>query len=59
MSKDEKRLYHEQTERKFVREVVQRPLHLEVELKRLRSQPRVRKGSETPVVDGPQAYSRY
>src|SRR5680860_1261246 len=58
MSESEKGLYHEQTDRKFVREV-SGAYNLGEELKRLRSQPRVRKGSEIPFVDGPQAYSRH
>ncbi|MHB1343177.1 MAG: cupin domain-containing protein [Thermoleophilia bacterium] len=50
--------YHEQTDRKFVREV-SGAYNLSEELARLRAQPRVRKGSEIPFVDGPQAYSKH
>lgn len=50
--------YHEQTDRKFVREV-SGAYNLGEELARLRAQPRVRKGAEIPFVDGPQAYSKH
>lgn len=53
-----KKLYHEQTDRKFVREI-SGAYNLKEELKRLRSQPRVRKGKEISFMDGPQTYSKH
>ncbi len=50
--------YHDQKDRKFVREV-SGEYNLTQELNRLRSLPRVRKGSEIGFQDGPQAYSKH
>jgi gentisate 1,2-dioxygenase len=51
-------LYHSQKNRIFLREIAGE-YGLNTELKRLRSVPRVQKGSEIKFVDGPQAYSRH
>ncbi len=51
-------LYHSQKNRVFVRPI-QGHYGLKDELARLRSMPRVRKGSEIKFVDGPQAFSRH
>ena len=50
--------YHSQKDRIFVRGI-QGEYNLNAELKRLRAQPRVRKGSEIKFVDGPQAFSKH
>lgn len=50
--------YHDQKDRKFVREV-SGEYNLTQELKRLRSLPRVRKGRDIKFMDGPQAYSKH
>jgi gentisate 1,2-dioxygenase len=50
--------YHDNPDRKFVREV-SGEYNLNKELERLRSLPRVRRGREIPFVDGPQAYSKH
>jgi quercetin dioxygenase-like cupin family protein len=49
--------YHEQTDRTFVR-AISGEYNLSIELKRLRSLPRVVKGREQPFHSGPQQYSR-
>lgn len=51
-------LYHSQKNRIFLREIAG-DYGLNSELKRLRSVPRVQKGTEIKFVDGPQAYSRH
>jgi gentisate 1,2-dioxygenase len=50
--------YHSKKDRVFVRAIAGH-YGLKDELARLRSLPRVRKGSEIKFVDGPQAYSRH
>jgi gentisate 1,2-dioxygenase len=50
--------YHSKTDRVFVRGI-EGHYNLKEELQRLRSLPRVRKGSEIKFVDGPQCYSRH
>lgn len=50
--------YHSNKNRTFVRAIAG-PYNLKDELTRLRSMPRVRKGSEIKMTDGPQAYSRH
>jgi gentisate 1,2-dioxygenase len=50
--------YHSKKDRIFVRGM-QGHYNLREELKRLRSLPRVRKGSEISFTDGPQCYSRH
>ncbi len=50
--------YHSKKDRVFVRGIVG-PYNLKVELQRLRSLPRVRKGSLIKFIDGPQCYSRH
>ena len=50
--------YHDQKDRKFVREVSGH-YNLTEELKRLRSLPRVRKGRDIAFVDGPQSFSKH
>jgi quercetin dioxygenase-like cupin family protein len=50
--------YHEQTDRIFVRAITGE-YNLKQELKRLRSLPRVIKGSEQPFHSGPQQYSKH
>lgn len=52
------RMYHSKKDRVFVREL-QGDYGLNAELDRLRAAPRVRRASEIPFVDGPQAYSRH
>ncbi|MDB5764168.1 MAG: Cupin domain protein [Herminiimonas sp.] len=59
---DEKKVpkenYHSNKNRTFVRAIAG-PYNLKDELTRLRSMPRVRKGSEIKFNDGPQAFSRH
>ena len=50
--------YHSKKDRIFVRAIAGK-YNLQTELERLRSQPRVRKGSQLKFVDGPQAYSKH
>jgi gentisate 1,2-dioxygenase len=50
--------YHSKKDRIFVRGI-QGHYNLKDELKRLRSLPRVQKGSELKFMDGPQCYSRH
>lgn len=50
--------YHDQTDRKFVREV-SGEYNLTKELERLRSLPRVRRGRDIGFNDGPQAFSKH
>jgi quercetin dioxygenase-like cupin family protein len=50
--------YHDQTDRKFVREV-SGEYNLTKELERLRALPRVRRGRDIAFADGPQAYSKH
>ena len=50
--------YHSKKDRVFVRAIAGH-YNLKEELARLRSLPRVRKGSEIKFVDGPQTYSRH
>ena len=56
MATDE--LYHSKKDRIFVRAIAG-AYNLKDEMARLRSMPRVRRASEIPFVDGPQAYSRH
>jgi gentisate 1,2-dioxygenase len=56
MSKQE--LYHSKKDRVFVRAIAG-AYNLKDEMARLRAMPRVRRASEIPFVDGPQAYSRH
>ena len=51
-------LYHSKKDRIFVRAIAG-AYNLKDEMARLRSMPRVRRASEIPFVDGPQAYSRH
>ena len=51
-------LYHSKKDRVFVRAIAG-AYNLKDELARLRNMPRVRKATEIPFVDGPQAYSRH
>ena len=53
-----KEYYHDRKDRIFVRAIAGH-YGLNDELKRLRSQPRVRKARDIKFVDGPQAYSRH
>jgi quercetin dioxygenase-like cupin family protein len=57
-SKPKIQYYHDQKDRKFVREV-SGEYNLTAELKRLRSLPRVRKGRDLKFQDGPQAFSKH
>ena len=50
--------YHDQKDRKFVREV-SGEYNLTKELERLRSLPRVRRGRDVAFVDGPQTFSKH
>ncbi|WP_426172966.1 cupin domain-containing protein [Massilia sp. TWR1-2-2] len=51
-------LYHSKKDRIFVRAIAG-AYNLKDEMARLRAMPRVRRASEIPFVDGPQAYSRH
>jgi gentisate 1,2-dioxygenase len=51
-------LYHSKKDRIFVRAIAG-GYNLKEEMARLRGMPRVRRASEIPFVDGPQAYSRH
>jgi gentisate 1,2-dioxygenase len=56
--KPQKEKYHHNKNRIFVREISD-AYSLKTELTRLRSMPRVRRGAEIDMTDGPQAYSRH
>lgn len=58
MEKENESHYHSKKDRIFVR-AIEGDYSLKDELVRLRSLPRVRKGSEIKFVDGPQAYSSH
>src|SRR5579884_623353 len=57
-TKDKPVYYHEKKDRVFVR-AIQGEYNLKEELRRLRSQPRVRKGKEIKFIDGPQTFSKH
>jgi gentisate 1,2-dioxygenase len=58
MSMSTQELYHSKKDRVFVRAIAG-AYNLKDEMARLRAMPRVRRASEIPFVDGPQAYSRH